>query len=1534
MRLVVSVFFIFFSVLSFASGTEPISSVSQSKNILALVSDRSSGSLVVAAHRYLDLQPSHQVQIRSVSQINLMSDQELVKLVNQADAILMAAIFAEPVERLLNLQYPQNQTRIVINGDRRLLSLNTDISNQFQTNLFATLSNKQKKLLFKRLTNIEEGTYNQQLAVQQKKWPQFSYWLQARGYWQNRNDENRLGLLSLLTLDYEQAKNENEWPAIQPAETLRFYLNAKQKLTQNSLSALLSHQQKKPSVFILDHDTGDRPGDWQLHQRICSTLTPAIHCISVLSAWGEASINAVKAINMTTQNTQQPFVILSLQDFVVGGGDGRKQVSNLFSKINVPVFKGIRLTELNSALYDLSSQGLPADSVHYRIAMPELQGIGQAHVLALAAETDIDTVTGAQVSKTEPVAVEVSRLTQRINKWFDLQTKANKDKKVAIVFYNHPPGRHNIGADNLNVPESLWDMLNTLKKQGYDLGPADQLPTSAGALLDLLQKKAVNLPEDAKALQEMSGLIHNMSAESYGSWFTTLPKSVQQEMQQGPLGFMHERIAYFLFGDGHKFLLGLSHPERQRILVELYEMMDSTMHDLHHALDGIRHKGRERALNLLEQLEEKYTVLIEAQKADINSHKASQKNAVSWQQAGKLQQAILDMKIEGIRGWGEAPGKTMVWNNNLLIPGIQLGNVFLGPQPPRGWELNEELLHANMSFPPPHQYLAFYKYLAKDFSADALIHVGRHSTYEFLPKRAVGLTAMDYPSIVVQDIPSIYPYIVDGVGEGIQAKRRGMAIMVDHLTPPLAITELYDGLLQLRQLIESAEAASDETTQKKAIKALRHKIDVLNLRDELIASMDEELVVRGVGFSDIDDDFLLHEVGHYLTHLQEEFMPLGLHVFGRNWANESIDTMMKSMADDDNVQPKDQAFIRHALSASPSAEMTALMNALNGGFVAPGKGNDPIRTPESLPTGRDFYALDGSLLPTKLGVEIGQQLAQKAREENSVVFKKTPWGSNGIAEKEAIILWASDAVRDEGAMIAFGLDMLGVKPIWNSRGIIKSLELLPLDEHRKNRRDVLFTSSGLFRDLYGSQLELLDKSVLLALAASRETINKQYPALTLMLMQALKPVADLIEGLDIEASETGVKSWDSENLDQNLIARNWVYEAKALLIAHPDVDQNILARRASLRVFGTAPGAYGAGINRLVERSGAWDDRKQLGLAFIKRMGHAYGIESEGTDSKEFNSLRFNSGAGAQDLFKAQLNSVGNTYLGRASNLYGLIDNNDAFDYLGGLNLAIETVTGEQPDSFVISHANNQNLKMDPLQVALLGELRGRFLNRQWIEPLMKEGYAGARTMGSEFVEYLWGWQVTSPEIIQSWVWEELKSVYIDDSLNVGLDAFLKDNHNMHVQTNILAIMLVAIDKDFWQTDDETKQQLAEAFAKNIIEKGIPGSGHTHANHPIYEFVKPLLTSDQSQKLEQTLAASRMSYTQETNDVNTDKNPVHIQEISLSADVQQEQIEQKPDAQSLDNQESNSRDVDNYVYAILLLGLLLMLIGFVRGRRL
>ena len=1451
------------------------------KNILVLVSDRSTGDLMTGVHRFLKQQPD-QIQIRSVSQINLLSQQTLKTLINQADTILILAVFGEPVARLLNLSYPAQQTRLVISADRRLFALHHDTFG----GKFSALSATQRQALFSK--QLADLSYAQQLQQQQEKFPQFKLWLQARAYWQHRGATN---IEALLTI----AKSSSlPWQTVQETASKRFYYNADKQYPPQQLRAQLAAHPDWATVFIFDHDTGDRAGEWAVHQALCTELVNT-HCISILAAWGEASVQAIEALPFILQkHKNKNYAIISLQDFVIGGGAGRKHITQLFNSLNVPVFKGVRLTELNQAAYHLSSQGLPADSVHYRIAMPELQGIGQAHILALAAKTNKDTLTGAQIFKTEPVLKEIKRLQQRIQKWLTLQQKSNAEKKVAIIFYNHPPGRHNIGADNLNVPNSLWEMLQALKAAGYNLGDPELLPKNAEALLDILQQKAVNLPEDAQALAAMSPLIHRMSPATYEKWFTTLPDIVQQEMIQGPLGFMHQRIGEYLQGKEHDYLVHLAPPAQQKILAELAQMMDSTVHDLQHALDGVRHKGRERALNLLAQLEEAYHALIHAQQNDIHDFSTER-----WAHASQLKQALVDLHIEGIRGWGAIPGKTMVWEKQLLIPGVQFGNIFLAPQPPRGWELNEELLHANMSFPPPHQYLAFYHYLADEFKADALLHVGRHSTYEFLPKRAVGLSASDYPSIIVKDIPSIYPYIVDGVGEGIQAKRRGMAVMVDHLTPPLAITELYDGLLQLRQLIESAEAASDAVTQQKAIKALRHKIDVLNLRDELIASMDEELQVRGVGFSEVDDDFLLHEVGHYLTHLQEKFMPLGLHVFGRNWSQKSIDTMMKSMQEgDNNLTPQQYQPVRQALQSSPAAEMQALLNGLNGGFINSGKGNDPIRTPEALPTGRNFYALDSSLLPSQLGYDIGQQLAIKAREQNPLKQDD---------EKEAVILWASDAVRDEGAMIAFGLDMLGVKPIWNSRGIIKSLQVLPLDTEHRERRDVVFTTSGLFRDLYGAQLALLDKAVLLALSASRVQIQTDYPALYTVLNTTLKPIAALLD-------KTGHNQNDP--LEFNQVARNWVKEARQLLAQFPNEKPEVLARQASIRIFGTAAGAYGAGINRLVERSGAWTERKQLGEAYIKRMGHAYGIESTG----------LNVGSSAQQLFSQQLAKVSNTYLGRASNMYGLMDNNDAFDYLGGLNLAIETVTGQSPNSFVINHANSKKLKIDSLEVALLSELRGRFLNRQWIEPLMKEGYAGARTMGSEFIEYLWGWQVTSPEIIDSWVWDEVKSVYIDDALDIGLDKFLQTKHNVQVQSNILAVMLVAIDKGFWETDEDTTQQLAQQFAESIIQHGIPGSGHTHANHPVYEFIQPLLTAEQAQQLADVLAASRMMVEESSVEAASHIQEIAVEELELSPP---ESVEQEANVTEL----SENVEADTAVLKWLLAGfILLLLAGFLRAR--
>jgi len=253
---------------------------------------------------------------------------------------------------------------------------------------------------------------------------------------------------------------------------------------------------------------------------------------------------------------------------------------------------------------------------------------------------------------------------------------------VAIIYYNHPPGRHNIGADNLNVPSSLLQILRHLKRSGYDTG---EIPENREALLDILQERGVNLPENRGELEAMAAKVTTVTASEYQIWFEQLPPLIQDEMENGPLGYLHNML---------QTAVKFENPDIAQRLVR------RVVADLEHAMEGVDHKSRDRVIDLLEQLEHVY-----------NSSSAQQGSdgTVDWEKAQELATAITESGVEGIRGWGKAPGKVMVHNNEVLIPGVQFGNVFIGPQPPRGWELNEEILHANLSFPPTHQYIAFYQ---------------------------------------------------------------------------------------------------------------------------------------------------------------------------------------------------------------------------------------------------------------------------------------------------------------------------------------------------------------------------------------------------------------------------------------------------------------------------------------------------------------------------------------------------------------------------------------------------------------------------------------------------------------------------------------------------------------------------------------------------------------------------------------------------------------------------------------------------------
>ena len=1327
--------------------------------LVAIVSERNAAEMAQVAQAFHASHPQHQLVFRTSAQIDAIPDAALDALVRSADAILITTVFKETAQRIIPVVRASNVKSVIALAGDPALGRNSRWNGE---RLFADADPRYDEL--SSLTDDKDAN-PEAVAAASRKYPQLSAWIQARGYWQNRNPSNLQSLLALM-LSPADASLRAQMAPLQSPQTVRIR-RGNQWIADKDLRA------DRKLVVVLDDQYADQVGD--VGEALCKPIVASqIDCVTVFAGWGKPSREALEVLRQRVG--PQMAAIISVQDFVVGGSSDRVAATRLLEQLDVPVFKAIRLYDVEAEAWQLSDQGLSWDSVYYRVAMPELQGIGQPLVIAAAAKPQTDALTGIAVSRVTLLPEQAGLLARRVARWTKLQATPNADKHIAIVYYNHPPGRHNIGADNLDVPASLLEILRALKASGYNTG---ELPESSKALLERLQADGVNLPEQGDALRSMASRVTTVSAAQYAQWFAQLSKPLQQEMVGGPLALLEAKV---------------EQARQAHLPDEAHTQVSHALGELKHLVEGANHRSRDRALDLLAQLDAAYQTLISTGRgADTVS---------------KLTKSLIATGIEGLRGWGAAPGYVMVSGGQFVLPGIRFGNVFIGPQPPRGWELNEELLHANTSVPPTHQYLAFYFWLHNAFEADAVVHLGRHSTYEFLPRRSVGVGENDYSTLIAGDVPGVYPYIVDGVGEGLQAKRRGLAVMIDHLIPPLTATPLYDDLLRLRQLVESYEATSNTNLKKQAAKSMRQLIDDLHLREALTASMDEELKVRGIRFEEAEDELLVHEIGHYLTHLQEKFMPLGLHVFGKPWSKQAIDTMMTSIR---QGKVQDEARVERDLARSPAEEMRSLLHALSGHFVAAAPGNDPIRNPEALPTGRNFHGLDNSLIPSKLGFALGQQLAVDARKHAK------PDG------KEAVVLWASDSVRDEGAMVAFGMALLGVEPQWNSRGIVAGLKRQPLDAVGV-RADTVFVASGLFRDLFGEQIGWLDKAVLLSLDGSSKAIEHEYPVLAPALRAALLPIGKMATGGD-------------EPIARNYVAAHWIAETRRLIAGGS--APAIAGREASSRVFGTAPGDYGAGINRLAERSGAWTDRKELAQAYLGRIGHAY--RSDGAPQAR------------QDLLRANLSTVRNTYLGRASNLYGLMDNNDAFDYLGGLSLAVETVSGHVPASYVADHSNVAKPGMQALPAALVGELRGRFLNPAWIKPLMQHGYAGARTIGSEFTEYLWGWQVTNPDIIKSWAWDEVKAVYLDDRYHVGVDRFLEQGSNVHVKTNMMAILMVAAQKGFWEADEKTLQQVARQWADLLLKNGLPGSGHTRPDHPVFQWVMPLLREDQRRPLQAML---------------------------------------------------------------------------------
>ena len=413
-----------------------------------------------------------------------------------------------------------------------------------------------------------------------------------------------------------------------------------------------------------------------------------------------------------------------------------------------------------------------------------------------------------------------------------------------------------------------------------------------------------------------------------------------------------------------------------------------------------------------------------------------------------------------IEAWGNPADDPAVSNGAFAVRHAMLGHLVVAVQPDRGSALDRKATHHDPNLPPRHGYIAFYLWLRDAIGVHALVHLGAHGTLEWLPGKAVALSATCFPAMLTGGLPVIYPFIVNNPGEAAAAKRRLGAVTIGHLTPPLKVAGSYGPAAELERLIDEFAAADGLDRRRTAL-----------LRREILDRAAETglLVESGAG-SDATDDEALARLDAYLCDVKALQIRDGLHVFGRAQSQERRADFLDALHAASPGTPAAQLQAR--LEFSPLAEIAALLAALDGRFVAPGPSGAPTRgRVDVLPTGRNLSSVDPRAIPTRSAVVLAERAAKELLRRHLQDHGEWP-------RSLVIDLWGSTTMRTGGEDLALALVLLGARPVWDEGSArVTGIEVLPLAIIDRPRIDVTLRISGLFRDAFEAQVLLFDAAV-------------------------------------------------------------------------------------------------------------------------------------------------------------------------------------------------------------------------------------------------------------------------------------------------------------------------------------------------------------------------------------------------------------------------------------------------------------------------
>ncbi|MGC3956481.1 MAG: cobaltochelatase subunit CobN [Verrucomicrobiota bacterium] len=440
------------------------------------------------------------------------------------------------------------------------------------------------------------------------------------------------------------------------------------------------------------------------------------------------------------------------------------------------------------------------------------------------------------------------------------------------------------------------------------------------------------------------------------------------------------------------------------------------------------------------------------------------------------------------------------------------------------------------------------------------------------------------------------------------------------------------------------------------------------------------------------------------------------------------------------------------IEASGRAELDALSAGLAGKYIPAGPGNDPIRNPEALPTGKNFYGFDPARLPSVATFAAGSRLAADLVES----YRKRHEGQ--FPDRLVFNLWGTETSRHEGVMEAQILALMGVRPKWDARGRVQGVELIARAELGRPRVDVTVIPSGLYRDLFPVLMQLIDHAV------------------------------------NLVKTDTS----DDNPLLQNIAAARAELEAQG--IAPADAE-----RLASVRLFSVPSGVYGTGLEQAIHHPDTWNDKHDVPTVYFNRMSHLFGQGFWGTRAGGGTN-----GDLSPTVLKLALKGAKGVVHSRSSNVYGAVDSDDFYQYLGGTAMAVRTVNGKSADTLVADLSNPKSGETMTLERYMGREMRARYLNPKWIEAMLREGYAGAR-MIRQVTDNLWGWQVTVPDAVGETKWQEMFEVYVQDRNQLNIREKFKAAENLAAYKMMVDRMLTVAEKGYWKPSAETLAELRKA---------------------------------------------------------------------------------------------------------------------------